>query len=424
MSILTQFDQFKNLYSLSKTLRFELIPQGRTLEHIEKNGLLQQDEQRAKDYQQVKKIIDDYHKYFIDEALANVKLENLQQYYDLYAKRDKSENDKKQLDNIKKELRIKLIEAVKSNTKFTTIFKKELIKNDLLVWLNTQPRKQENEKELIDKFSDFTTYFSGFHENRKNMYSDEEKSTSIAFRLIHQNLPKFIDNLQIFEKIKNSGIDLSSMSRLLGDVALEDFFKLEYFNQTLTQVGIGFYNLMLGGQSSDDGSKLQGLNELINLYNQQQVDKKNRLPKLKPLFKQILSDRDGYSFVLESFNNDGDVCRAISNYYGEELSNSEGVFERLPTIFNQINEYDTKQIYINKSALTNLSAKLYGSWDIIVKALEYYYVLQIDKDSNKTQAAIKKKEKWLNSECFSIYFLGDVIRYYLVDAKEPPVFTS
>ncbi len=413
MSILTQFDQFKNLYSLSKTLRFELIPQGRTLEHIEKNGLLQQDEQRAKDYQQVKKIIDDYHKYFIDEALANVKLENLQQYYDLYAKRDKSENDKKQLDNIKKELRIKLIEAVKSNTKFTTIFKKELIKNDLLAWLNTQPRKQENEKELIDKFSDFTTYFSGFHENRKNMYSDEEKSTSIAFRLIHQNLPKFIDNLQIFEKIKNSGIDLSSMSRLLGDVALEDFFKLEYFNQTLTQVGIGFYNLMLGGQSSDDGSKLQGLNELINLYNQQQVDKKNRLPKLKPLFKQILSDRDGYSFVLESFNNDGDVCRAISNYYGEELSNSEGVFERLPTIFNQVNEYHTKQIYINKSALTSLSAKLYGSWDIIGKALEYYYVLQIDKDSNKTQAAIKKKEKWLDSECFSIYFLDDVIRYYL-----------
>ena len=38
MSILTQFDQFKNLYSLSKTLRFELIPQGRTLEHIEKNA--------------------------------------------------------------------------------------------------------------------------------------------------------------------------------------------------------------------------------------------------------------------------------------------------------------------------------------------------------------------------------------------------
>lgn len=411
--ILRSFDQFRNLYSLSKTLRFELIPHPKTSEHIEKNGLLQQDEQRSKDYQQVKKIIDDYHKYFIDEALLSVSLDNLPQYYDLYIKRDKSDDDKKQLDNVKKELRKKLIESVKSNDKFTTIFKKELIKNDLLAWLNANPRKQENEKELIDKFSDFTTYFSGFHENRKNMYSDEEKSTSIAFRLIHQNLPKFIDNLQIFDKVKNSGIDLTSMSLLLGDIPLENFFKLDYFNQILTQVGITFYNLVLGGKSGCDGSKLQGLNELINLYNQQQDDKKNRLPKLKPLFKQILSDRDGYSFVLESFKNDGDVCNAISDYYGEKLSYSESVFERLQTIFNHINEYDTKQIYINKSALTNLSAKLYGSWGVIGKALEFYYIKQIDKDSDKNKTSLSKKEKWLDSECFSICFLDDVIRHYL-----------
>lgn len=412
-NLLKKFDQFTNLYSLSKTLRFELIPQGKTLEHIEKNGLLQQDEHRAKDYQQVKKIIDDYHKYFIDEALANAKLENLQQYYEQYVKQDKSDKDKTQLETIKKELRIRLIAAVKSNSKFTTIFKKELIKDDLVAWLETQSCEQENKVNLIKKFSDFTTYFSGFHENRKNMYSDEEKSTSIAFRLIHQNLPKFIDNLQIFEKIRSSAIDLSSMSLLLGDVALEDFFKLEYFNQTLTQTGIDFYNLVLGGKSSEDGTKLQGLNELINLYNQRQSDKKNRLPKLKPLFKQILSDHDGYSFVLENFKNDGDVCLAIKNYYGEKLSNSEGVFERLPIIFNQINEHDTKQIYINKSALTSLSAKLYLSWDVINKALEFYYITQIDKNSNKTQAALEKKEKWLKLEYFSLSFLDQAIKYYV-----------
>ena len=45
---LTKFSDFTNLYQLSKTLRFELIPQGQTLENIEKNGLLQQDEQRAR----------------------------------------------------------------------------------------------------------------------------------------------------------------------------------------------------------------------------------------------------------------------------------------------------------------------------------------------------------------------------------------
>jgi CRISPR-associated protein Cpf1 len=32
---MTDFSQFTNLYQLQKTLRFELIPQGKTLEFIE-----------------------------------------------------------------------------------------------------------------------------------------------------------------------------------------------------------------------------------------------------------------------------------------------------------------------------------------------------------------------------------------------------
>ena len=52
-------------YSLSKTLRFELKPIGKTLEHIERKGLLTQDEQRAEEYELMKGIIDRYHKAFI-----------------------------------------------------------------------------------------------------------------------------------------------------------------------------------------------------------------------------------------------------------------------------------------------------------------------------------------------------------------------
>ena len=31
---------FTNQYQVSKTLRFELIPQGKTLEHIQKTGII------------------------------------------------------------------------------------------------------------------------------------------------------------------------------------------------------------------------------------------------------------------------------------------------------------------------------------------------------------------------------------------------
>ena len=51
-----QLKELTGLYSLSKTLRFELKPIGNTLRHIEAKGLITQDEQRAEEYKKVKDI--------------------------------------------------------------------------------------------------------------------------------------------------------------------------------------------------------------------------------------------------------------------------------------------------------------------------------------------------------------------------------
>ena len=58
------------------------------------------------------------------------------------------------------------------------------------------------------------------------------------------------------------------------------------------------------------GYKIQGLNEYINLYNQT-AKKEERIPKLKPLFKQILSDRSTASFIPDEFENDSEVLESI-----------------------------------------------------------------------------------------------------------------
>ena len=84
--------QFTNLYPISKTLRFELQPIGKTKENIEKNGILARDEKRAEDYQRVKNFIDDYHKQFIKDRLWNFELplysegnlDSLEEYQALY----------------------------------------------------------------------------------------------------------------------------------------------------------------------------------------------------------------------------------------------------------------------------------------------------------------------------------------------------
>ncbi|MBK7097278.1 MAG: hypothetical protein IPH58_01560 [Sphingobacteriales bacterium] len=64
---------FTNRYQLSKTLRFELKPVGKTLEHIQAKGLLSEDEKRAESYKKMKKTIDGFHKHFIELAMSTVK---------------------------------------------------------------------------------------------------------------------------------------------------------------------------------------------------------------------------------------------------------------------------------------------------------------------------------------------------------------
>lgn len=62
------FEDFKRLYPLSKTLRFEAKPIGATLDNIIKSGLLDEDEHRAASYVKMKKLIDEYHKVLLIEC--------------------------------------------------------------------------------------------------------------------------------------------------------------------------------------------------------------------------------------------------------------------------------------------------------------------------------------------------------------------
>jgi len=59
---MSKFKEFIGLYPLSKTLRFELIPKGKTLGNFKTSGILERDELRADSYKKMKDIIDNYHR--------------------------------------------------------------------------------------------------------------------------------------------------------------------------------------------------------------------------------------------------------------------------------------------------------------------------------------------------------------------------
>ena len=389
--------QFTRVYPLSKTLRFELKPIGRTLEFINSSGLLEQDQHRADSYIKVKGIIDEYHKAFIETVLNDFKLNytdegkknSLEEFYTCYMCKSKDDVQKKLFEEIQGKLRKQIADCFSKDDKFKRIDKKELIKEDLVNFVTNQ-----EDRLLIDEFRDFTTYFTGFHENRKNMYSAEAQSTAIAYRLIHENLPKFIDNMLVFDKVAASPVSeqfaglYSNFEEYLNVMNIAEMFRLDYFNIVLTQKQIDIYNYIIGGRTLDDGTKIKGLNEYINLYNQQQKDKSARLPKLKPLYKQILSDRNAISWLPEQFESDEKALEAIQKAY-QELD--EQVFNRnkegehsLKELLQTLAEYDLDKIYIrNDLQMTDISQKVFGHWGIISKALLEQLKKEVPKKSKK-----------------------------------------
>lgn len=368
------FNDLTGLYSLSKTLRFELKPVGKTKENIETKGIIAQDEKRAEEYKKVKDIIDRYHKSFIDMCLAGLVLkttsdgnnDSLEDYLALASKSNRDEKEEKDFDDVKTALRKQIVDAFKKGNSYSDLFKKELILNHLPDFVT-----DEQEKQMVENFSKFTTYFTGFNENRKNMYSDEEKSTAIAYRLIHENLPMFIDNIKSFARItEQEDIDFiadveHSFKEELKGQSITQMFSLENFTNTLTQGQIELYNKIVGGRVEDSGAKKQGINEHVNLYNQKHKDA--RLPLLKPLYKMILSDRVALSWLPEEFSTDEEMLDAIN----EAHNNLKDVLINVRELLQNIDSYDTEHIYIaNDKGLTDISQQIFGQYDVYTSAIK------------------------------------------------------
>lgn len=404
------YDGISKNYSISKTLRFELIPQGKTRENIENNGIIEKDVKRSINYKKVKKYCDEYHKKFIDECLQGLSLNGLNEYYRIYKIENKTDEQKEEFSKIQKSLRIQIADAFKANQKFEGLFSKDII----IKYLKEIYGDSAREMEEIAEFEKFTTYFKGFSENRKNMYSSEEKSTAIAYRLINENLPKFISNLILYKKHIENNMDIKtkveeSLKPYIKN--LNEVFDINNFNNTLTEKGIEEYNQTIAGVALEDGRKIKGLNECIN------ESQEYKIPKMTQLYKQILSDRTSMSFIIDSIDNDKDMADEITDYYmlvREVLELSCGK-NKLENILFNLPKYDLYKTYINNDlSITKISNDIFGDWSCIKLALaEYYDESYTGKAKPETKKYADEKEKKIKNETeFSIKYLEEAIKVY------------
>ena len=410
----SSLSQFIGLYPISKTLRFELKPVGKTLEKIKETGVIENDKRRHNDYFDAKKIIDKYHKYFIDAALSKVPCIDWKPLKDaIVGSLDKSDANKKKLEKTQAEFRKKIAKVLTSHDHYkelTAATPKDL-------FLKVFP-DHFGEQTAIDTFNGFSSYFTGFQENRQNIYSDEAISTAIPYRLVHDNFPKFLSNIEVYNNLKDNAPSVLSdaedeLRNFLNGKPLADIFKINAYNDVLTQSGIDFFNQVIGGISGEGGEKkTRGINEFSNLYRQQHPEfaQKHFATKMIPLYKQILSDRETKSFILESYSNDSQVQDCVIGFFESQILNCDiagrkvNVLNELTSLIKRITEFDLESIYVNQEELSNISLKLFDNWNSINGLLFKHAENRI---GSAEKAANKKKiDAWMKNDEFSIATLN------------------
>ncbi len=365
------FSQFTNLYPISKTLRFSLEPQGETLENIKKWGVLEEDKAKADNYKIVKVIFDKCHKAYINSVLDSINLDwtVLAEAFFKYQK-DKNEKTKKDFEEIKKVMMITLSKSLKKNENFKELEPKQLVshaKNKL----SGKPycdtligRLSDEELQAVAGFDRFTTYFKGYQETRNNIYANDG-SASITYRLIEENFPKFLNNILLFKKLSDcfkKELELK-LSPFLNGKTLSEIFEVNYFNNVLNQKGIDNYNRIFEGNTEEGNVKLQGLNELCNIAYQQGTSK-NKV-KFNILYKQILSQRESASFLLDKFETDAQLLSAIKTYtdflFSESIQQHFNEFKQILSSGN----FDKMAVFVDDKRIAALSSLAFGEWDAL-----------------------------------------------------------
>lgn len=404
--------QFIGIYPVSKTLRFELRPVGKTQEWIEKNRVLENDESKAADYPVVKKLIDEYHKVCIRESMKNVHLDwaPLKEAIEDYQK-TKSDEAKKRLEAEQAMMRKRIAAAIKDFRHY-----KELTAatpSDLI----TSVLPEFSDNEALKSFRGFASYFIGFQENRNNIYSPDAISTGVPYRLVHDNFPKFLSNLDVYDKIKATCPEViqqasEEMQPFLEGVMIDDIFSLDFYNSLLTQDGIDFFNRVISGVSEEGKQKYRGINEFSNLYRQQHKDLagSKKVLTMIPLFKQILSDRDTLSYIPAQIETEEELVASISQFY-EHITHFErdgktiDVLNELVTLVSKIDTYNPDGICVTANKLTDISQKVFGKWSIIEeklkeKAIQQYGDISVAKNKKKVDAYLSRKAYCLSDLCF------------------------
>lgn len=451
-------EYFVGQYPVSKTLRFELKPElleGQTIDefwNLYLNGsdadvihkLYSNDKKRNDSYPIMKAILDEFHKSFIESALSQFEEGEKGVTWNVLAHAFLKDKKSKESQKLQEEMRSKIHKAftahewwpyLSSYSKLIEIRLKKMIEEDdfaesVIKNYSGKDICREDLLKAIETFKSFSVYFGKYQENRNNMYSEKAQTTSIANRIVNENFPKFLTNISVYQRLKETcpkdvqAIE-ANLSTTLNGLSLDDVFTPEYYSNCLTQKGIEKINWLIGGNPNEG---ILGINSIGNQYLQRHPESSLKLRSLQmtPLYKQILSDRVRLAFLPQQFESDDELMNAISTFL--DSFDSLNLFARIKETIGILKEEETdlNHIYVQGSNITKLSTLLYGSWNVLGEKLRQEMV---PAGSKKNQKELDREiESWLENKCFSLAQIQAVESELMDKAAHPlsviELFTS
>ncbi len=376
------FKEMTNQFSLQKTLRFELryadlFPETKNL--LETGGIFERDKVRAEKYKLTKPWIDRFHREFIIDALKDFKFSDLESYRKIlkaHLTDKKSKDIQKKLEKIEGGLRSEIRDsfdnaAARLQVENTDHIKKSntdaLFEASIFKVLENKYKDEDgviiDGANIFDGWNNWAGYFDKFFQTRKNFYSTGEESTAIAFRIINQNLRRFIQNIEKYESIKEKVVDLLKAEKNL-DVNFDEVFSLHNYNTCLLQDGIDAYNRAIGGFVDEKtDAKIPGINQLVNEYRQKT---KEKLGFLTMLDKQIHSEKDAF---MEAIEDDEELLGYINNF----TKGADYKFSAMRKLFLNIaqdqSQYNLEKIYISSNEFVRSGTRWFFDFETIQNKL-------------------------------------------------------
>lgn len=398
------FNDFTKKSQVIKSARFELIPCGATRAYLEEHNVIENDIKRKNNVSLVKEISDDFIKEFLT-IIGNSVYDwtSLESAFGTPGYRSAAERVKTE---IASDITTKFAAYVSARADEYGIEKvvwpsAGFVENLLPIYANRTEKfcKMAYKNAISSLKNASTALFKGNFAKYNFIISGTQKG-SVADRAF--------ENFEIFEYNK------ALLGKYGEKLNLADKYECmtgnarTCMNTFISQNGIDRYNNLVGAEYNASGEcTAEGLNQIINKYNQENPDSK--VPYLKQMHKQILIDA-APAFSTETIEDAAALKSSLDAVH--ELY--AGIAENVKILVDNIGKlYLCKDVYVTNECKRDISNSLCGEWNYIENIQKFNIIEKLKKDyftlKGKEKSVLTKKDEDV---------IKKVVKYQVMSAAE------